>query len=201
MSQLSMPNTNSTNSGGTIGEQLWGVRSSSSRSGGSAATTPSSSNNNQLLLGSSNAANLTRNSTSFAANPLLTAQQQQQQQQFFRSNSWNVNGGNAAGSGHNALSMSQDSRFGGAGGVSVNGGHFLLVKNITPQIDQSTLRALCTQHANGQLTYFKYIPNMSCVIVRYNTKEESLNAHAKLNSIALGNTTISTQLLSENDLK
>jgi hypothetical protein len=68
-------------------------------------------------------------------------------------------------------------------------------------MDQSTLKALCAQHAIGQLTYFKYIPNMSCVIVRYNTKEESLNAHTKLNSISLGNTTINTQPITENDLK
>lgn len=133
MSQLSLPNSNS-NSGGTIGEQLWGVRSSSSRSGASSNIQVTNnnigSNNSQLLL--SQSANLTRNSTSFATNPILN-QQQQQQQQFFRSNSWNVNG--QQGPQHNPLSLNQDVRgsFGGPS-VAVNGGHFLLVKNVTPQV-------------------------------------------------------------------
>ena len=69
------------------------------------------------------------------------------------------------------------------------------------QMDQGTLRALCAQHASGSLTYYRYLPQMSSVIVRYNTKEEANNAQNKLNSIVLGNTTIYTQALSENDLK
>jgi hypothetical protein len=62
------------------------------------------------------------------------------------------------------------------------------------------LKSLCAQQANGPLTYFRYIQNLG-VIVRYNTKEEASNAHIKLNSIPLGNTTLSTQYLSEQDLK
>lgn len=143
MSQLSLPNSNN---GGTIGEQLWGVRSSSSRSGTSSNIVNNqvgSTNGNQLLL--SQSANLTRNSTSFATNPILNQQhhqqQQQQQQQFFRSNSWNVNG--QQGANVNSFSVNQDGRvnFGGPS-VSVNGGHFLLVKNITPQVNLSFINIL-----------------------------------------------------------
>jgi len=63
------------------------------------------------------------------------------------------------------------------------------------------LKALCAQHAAGPLTYYKHIPMMSCVIVRYNTKEEANSALIKLNSIPLANTTIYTQALSETELK
>ena len=42
---------------------------------------------------------------------------------------------------------------------------------------------------------------MTCVIVRYNSRDEANNALGKLNSISIGNTTIFTQALSENDLK
>lgn len=153
------PNTFS-NSGGTIGEQLWGVRNN----GRNGINSPSGINRNGPF------------------NPMIS---QQQQQQFYRSNSWNIGFGNG----------------GAPSQLNINSGHYLLIRNVTPQIDQSTLKALCAQHAIGQLTYFKYIPNKSCVIVRYNTKEETSIAHAKLNAISLGNTTINTQLLSENDLK
>ena len=157
---------------GTIGEQLWGVRNNSSRNGMNAN---SPSNINRNLPGQFNS----------LINP---QQQQQQQQQFYRSNSWNIGA-----SGNNAFSNPSQ--------LNINNGYYLLIRNVTPQIDQTILKGLCSQYANGQLTYFKYIPNKSCVIVRYNTKDETNKAHAKLNSISLGNTTINTQMISENDIK
>lgn len=107
-----------------------------------------------------------------------TAKQQQQQQQ---------------------QSNSQNNQFGN--NSNVNSGNFILIRNVSAQVDQTTLRALCSQHASGQLTYYRYIPQMTCVIVRYNTKEEANNAQNKLNSVSLGNTQIFTQPLNENDLK
>ena len=186
----SSSNGNNNNSGSSISEQLWGVRSSSR--GGSQAVGQSNNNNNN------NNASLNRNSASFNQNPLMN-QQQQQQQSFYRSNSWNVNPQQQQQQ-QQQLSSSQDSRT-AANNFNVNGGHFVLIRNVTPQIDQSTLKALCAQHANGALTYYRYITQMTCVLVRYNTKEEANNALSKLNGIPLGNSTIFTQQLSESDLK
>ena len=42
---------------------------------------------------------------------------------------------------------------------------------------------------------------MTCVIVRYNSKEEANNAQSKLNSITLNNAQLFTQPLNENELK
>jgi hypothetical protein len=177
----------------SISEQLWGVRSSSR--GGSQAVGPSNNNNKN---NNGHNASLNRNSASFNQNPLMN--QQQQQQSFYRSNSWNVNPQQQQQQQQQQLSSSQDSRT-AANNFNVNGGHFVLIRNVTPQIDQSTLKALCAQHANGALTYYRYITQMTCVLVRYNTKEEANNALSKLNGIPLGNSTIFTQQLSESDLK
>jgi hypothetical protein len=136
-----------------------------------------------------------------------------QQQQFLRSNSWNVAQPNQNQQSSNQLSSSQDNNRSGTNSStvttssgtfnpnSINGGHFILLRNVTAQIDQMTLKALCAQHASGVLTYYRYIPQMSCVIVRYNSKEEATNALGKLNSVSLSNTTIFTQALTENELK
>jgi len=210
--QLSLQNqslmTNSStnnNNGGSIGEQLWGIGSrSSSRMGVNAP-------NNLAAPNASSSANLNRNSASFNNNPLLNQlqqqQQQQQQQQFYRSNSWNVpqqqqqqqhqlnpnQNNNNNQDGRSSASLNNN--------FPVNSGHFILIRNVSAQIDQTTLKQLCAQHASSQLTYYRYIPQMTCVIVRYNTKEEANNAQNKLNSVSLGNTTIFTQPLNENDLK
>jgi hypothetical protein len=200
-------NSNSSNNS-SISEQLWGVRSSS-RIGNttmapssSVATTPTANTNSAV-------ASANRNSTSFASpnisnnNNANNANSLLNQQQFFRSNSWNVNpqqvtNNNNANNSNN--SNNNANNFNPLNGP-INGGNFILIRGVTAQIDQSTLRALCAQHANGPLTYYRYITQMTCVIVRYNSKEESNNALSKLNGILLGNTTIFTQSLSENELK
>ena len=51
---------------------------------------------------------------------------------------------------------------------------------------------------NGNLSYFKYHNSMA--IVRYNTKEEAQNEQNKLN-FTIGNSTIVTQFISENEVK
>jgi hypothetical protein len=201
-------NGNSNNSNSSISEQLWGVRSSS-RLGN--AIPPSSNNNanqnsanrNSASFGTSNIPNssLNINNNNNSNNP---NQSSLLNQQFFRSNSWNVNpqqvGNNNANNNNSNNSGTNNNIFNPLNG-SLNGGYFILIRGVTPQIDQSTLRALCAQHASGPLTYYRYITQMTCVIVRYNSKEESNNALSKLNGVLLGNTTIFTQSLSENELK
>jgi hypothetical protein len=194
--QMSLPNTSGQSS---IGEQLWGVRNSNR---GSAAIAAGNSNSGTSL---------NRNSASFSTNPVLNQQQQQQQQQqqhqlqqqqqqqFYRSNSWNV-ANQQSQLGNNQDSRTLSNLTNNFQQIAYNG-HFILIKNVTQQIDQSTLRALCAQHAVGNLTYYRHIPQMNCVIVRYNTKEEASNAQNKLNSMPLNGTTIITQPLTENELK
>jgi len=217
MTNMSINNNSNNNNinGGSIGEQLWGVGSqrSSSRMGVNA---PNPINNAAAAATQVNSStNLNRNSASFNTNPLLNQlqqQQQQQQQQFFRSNSWNVpqqqqqqqqpqqhqlntnNNNNNSQDGRSSANLNQNQ-------FPVNSGHFILIRNVSAQIDQTTLKQLCAQHASSQLTYYRYIPQMTCVIVRYNTKEEASNAQNKLNAVSLGNNTIYTQPLTENDLK
>lgn len=196
---------------GSIGEQLWGVGSRSNSRAGNPVSMQNASNamnNNNRQSGNNNAGN------NFNSNNQMM---NQQQQQFFsrngvngngngnNSNQWNANqmGGNQNGNNMNDLrqqqSNSQNNQFGN--NSNVNSGNFILIRNVSAQVDQTTLRALCSQHASGQLTYYRYIPQMTCVIVRYNTKEEANNAQNKLNSVSLGNTQIFTQPLNDNDLK
>ncbi len=184
-------NSNGIN-GGSIGEQLWGVGSRSASRAGNTANIPISQANN--------AANMTgsmsgRNSNSFGANN----NQMINQQQFFRNNvnngsNWNAQQANGQMNNQSVNSSNNQN-------ISINSGNYILIRNVPAHVDQATLKALCSQHASGQLTYYRYIQQMTCVIVRYNTKEEANNAQNKLNSVSLGNTTIFTQPLNENDLK
>ena len=215
MPQLSLQNQNllsnnngSSNNGNgnssSIGEQLWGVRNNNGNGNNS---NQNNGRSNQQIMSNQSATSLNRNASSFNTNPLMN---QQQQQNFFRSNSWNIAGGQQqqlgnSGDGRNSSQNINNFNNMSANGnnnanISINGGHYLLIKNITPQIDQLALKTLCAQQANGPLTYFRYIANLG-VIVRYNTKEEASSAHSKLNSISLGNTTLTTQYLTEQDLK
>lgn len=140
MPQLSLPNQNLlSGSGGSnassIGEQLWGVRNTGGNIGqnGRGPNGGGASNgalNNGANLASGAASGLNRNSSSFATNPLLN--QQQQQQNFFRSNSWNLNAAAGTPSGQNMNAFGNNGSNGN--NISVNGGHFLLIKNITPQV-------------------------------------------------------------------
>jgi hypothetical protein len=193
------------NNNGSLSEQLWGFRSSSRMGNSTLPSLVQGSNNNNnpgnrnsASFGGSNSLNNnnSNNSCNTNGNSLLN------QQQFFRSNSWNVNAQQQQQGANNNTSNNNNNNnaFNPLNG-NVNGGNFILIRGVTQQIDQSTLRALCAQHASGPLTYYKYITQMTCVIVRYNSKEESNNALSKLNGILLGNTTIFTQSLSENELK
>ncbi len=190
---MSTNNSNNIN-GGSIGEQLWGVgvgSRSASRGGNTGNITISQSNNVTNMAGNVN----NRNSNSFGGNN----NQMINQQQFFRNNgnnnnnNWNSQQTNSQMNNQNSNNSNQN--------FPINSGNYILIRNVPAHVDQATLKALCSQHASGQLTYYRYIQQMTCVIVRYNTKEEANNAQNKLNSVSLGNTTIFTQPLNENDLK
>lgn len=82
-----------------------------------------------------------------------------------------------------------------------NGGqphYWLLLRNLTPQIDGSTLRTLCLQH--GPLQNFQLFLNHGIALVKYSTREEAPKAQNALNSCVLGNTTILAETASETDV-
>lgn len=59
---------------------------------------------------------------------------------------------------------------GGAGGLG-NSLTWLLLRNLTPQIDGSTLKALCSQH--GPLQKFHLYTSHGVALVRYSTSDEA----------------------------
>ncbi|XP_011298524.1 protein Gawky isoform X2 [Fopius arisanus] len=81
----------------------------------------------------------------------------------------------------------------GGGGGSSNagwlvGGTWLLLKNLTPQIDGSTLKTLCMQH--GPVQDFRLYLNHGIALTKYSSRDESSKAQGALNNCVLGNTTI-----------
>ncbi|XP_063224189.1 protein Gawky isoform X2 [Bacillus rossius redtenbacheri] len=89
------------------------------------------------------------------------------------------NGWGAVGGGHSSW---------GSGGSGNWGSTWLLLKNLTPQIDGSTLKTLCMQH--GPLQNFHLYLNHSIALAKYSTREEANKAQGALNNCVLGNTTI-----------
>jgi len=70
-----------------------------------------------------------------------------------------------------------------------------LLKNLTPQIDGSTLKTLCIQH--GPLKNFHLFLNNGIAIVMYASGREATKAQKALNNCLLGNTTIQANMTSE----
>ncbi|KAL3877606.1 hypothetical protein ACJMK2_035300, partial [Sinanodonta woodiana] len=78
---------------------------------------------------------------------------------------------------------------------TANASKFLILKNLTPQIDGSTLRTLCMQH--GPLHAFYLFLNHGSALVQYSSKEEAIKAQKSLNTCVLGNTTIVAEFVSD----
>ncbi|XP_067318583.1 trinucleotide repeat-containing gene 6A protein-like isoform X6 [Anolis sagrei] len=74
----------------------------------------------------------------------------------------------------------------------------LVLKNLTPQIDGSTLRTLCMQH--GPLKTFHLNLPHGNALVRYSSKEEVMKAQTSLHMCVLGNTTILAEFASEEEI-
>ncbi|XP_062999400.1 trinucleotide repeat-containing gene 6A protein isoform X1 [Elgaria multicarinata webbii] len=74
----------------------------------------------------------------------------------------------------------------------------LVLKNLTPQIDGSTLRTLCMQH--GPLITFHLNLPYGNALVRYSSKEEVMKAQKSLHMCVLGNTTILAEFASEEEI-
>uniref|UniRef100_A0A0P4WB21 RRM domain-containing protein n=1 Tax=Scylla olivacea TaxID=85551 RepID=A0A0P4WB21_SCYOL len=132
-----------------------------------------------------------------------------------------VGGGGGSGSGGGgwgALSRStswsgdqhrnpQNSALHSAAGVAPSGAWtnnqppstWLILKNLTPQIDGSTLKTLCMQH--GPLVNFYLSLNHGFALVNYGSREEAAKAQGNLNNCLLSNTTILAEFASDSDVK
>lgn len=76
---------------------------------------------------------------------------------------------------------------------------FLVLRNLTPQIDGSTLKTLCLQH--GPVHLFHLLLQNGMCLVSYSTQEEANKAQNALNNCVLGNTTILSHVPTESELK
>uniref|UniRef100_A0A7N8Y988 TNRC6 PABC binding domain-containing protein n=1 Tax=Mastacembelus armatus TaxID=205130 RepID=A0A7N8Y988_9TELE len=65
---------------------------------------------------------------------------------------------------------------------------WLVLSNLTPQIDGSTLRTICMQH--GPLLTFHLGLTQGTALIRYGSKQEAAKAQSALHMCVLGNTTI-----------
>ncbi|KAH8269795.1 hypothetical protein KR018_008133 [Drosophila ironensis] len=74
---------------------------------------------------------------------------------------------------------------------------WLLLKNLTAQIDGPTLRTLCMQH--GPLVSFHLYLNQGIALCKYTTREEANKAQMALNNCVLANTTIFAESPNENE--
>ncbi|XP_045691838.1 trinucleotide repeat-containing gene 6C protein isoform X1 [Phyllostomus hastatus] len=75
---------------------------------------------------------------------------------------------------------------------------WLVLRNLTPQIDGSTLRTLCLQH--GPLATFHLNLTQGNAVVRYSSKEEAAKAQKSLHMCVLGNTTILAEFAGEEEV-
>ncbi|KAF4092314.1 hypothetical protein AMELA_G00019450 [Ameiurus melas] len=75
---------------------------------------------------------------------------------------------------------------------------WLVLRNLTPQIDGSTLRTLCMQH--GPLITFHLNLTQGNAVVRYSSKDEAGKAQKSLHMCVLGNTTILAEFAGEEEV-
>ncbi|XP_041854451.1 trinucleotide repeat-containing gene 6A protein-like [Melanotaenia boesemani] len=97
---------------------------------------------------------------------------------------------------------STESRYtpGSSWGESSSSGRtqWLVLKNLTPQIDGSTLRTLCMQHG-PLITFHLNLPHGNAVVC-YSSKDEAAKAQKSLHMCVLGNTTILAEFASEEEI-
>uniref|UniRef100_UPI00358FF5CA trinucleotide repeat-containing gene 6C protein-like isoform X3 n=1 Tax=Myxine glutinosa TaxID=7769 RepID=UPI00358FF5CA len=75
---------------------------------------------------------------------------------------------------------------------------WLVLRNLTPQIDGSTLRTLCMQH--GPLITFHLNLAQGSALVHYSSREEVAKAQKSLHMCVLGNTTIVAEFAGDEEV-
>lgn len=88
---------------------------------------------------------------------------------------------------------------GGGGGGPGWYSTWILLKNLTTQIDGPTLRTLCMQH--GPLQNFHLYLNHGIALCKYQSREEANKAQQALNNCVLGNTTICAESPTESEVQ
>ncbi|XP_051569322.1 trinucleotide repeat-containing gene 6B protein-like [Myxocyprinus asiaticus] len=78
------------------------------------------------------------------------------------------------------------------------GKSWLLLRNLTPQIDGSTLKTICLQH--GPLMTFHLGLTQGSALIRYSSPHEAAKAQSALHMCVLGNTTILAEFMSEEEV-
>merc|ERR1719394_1416660 len=106
------------------------------------------------------------------------------------------NGLNTTGGWSNGSTTTTSSYLGSIG-QSGSASAWLLLKNLTAQIDGSTLRTLCMQH--GPLNNFHLYLTHGIALVKYSNGLEAKKAQNALNNCVLGNTTILAATAEENE--
>ncbi|XP_016895759.1 trinucleotide repeat-containing gene 6B protein-like isoform X2 [Cynoglossus semilaevis] len=98
--------------------------------------------------------------------------------------------------------INQESRFGPGSAWSDSGASrsscWLLLSNLTPQIDGSTLRTICMQH--GPLLTFHLGLTQGSALIRYSSRQEAAKAQGALHMCVLGNTTILAEFVTEEEV-
>ncbi|XP_055545594.1 protein Gawky-like isoform X1 [Wyeomyia smithii] len=79
------------------------------------------------------------------------------------------------------------------------GSSWLLLKNLTSQIDGATLRTLCMQH--GPLQNLQLYLNHGLALCKYSSRDEANKAQQALNNCPLGSTTIGAECPSEAEVQ
>ncbi|XP_073713935.1 trinucleotide repeat-containing gene 6B protein [Misgurnus anguillicaudatus] len=78
------------------------------------------------------------------------------------------------------------------------GKSWLLLRNLTPQIDGSTLKTICLQH--GPLLTFHLGLTQGSALIRYCSPHEAAKAQSALHMCVLGNTTILAEFMSDDEV-
>ncbi|KAJ8263945.1 hypothetical protein GJAV_G00143390 [Gymnothorax javanicus] len=115
--------------------------------------------------------------------------------------SW-AGGGPRLARGWGGSSGGQDSRYGPGSAWSdagaSRGSCWLVLSNLTPQIDGSTLRTICMQH--GPLLTFHLGLTQGSALICYSSRQEAAKAQSALHMCVLGNTTILAEFVSEEEV-
>ncbi|XP_012060775.1 PREDICTED: protein Gawky [Atta cephalotes] len=111
-----------------------------------------------------------------------------------------TNASNGWGAGLGSVSRSSSSWGLQSSTVSNSGwmSTWLLLKNLTPQIDGSTLKTLCMQH--GPVQDFRLYQNHGIALTKYSSRDEAIKAQGALNNCVLGNTTIFAESPAESEV-
>ncbi|XP_044734259.1 protein Gawky isoform X2 [Chrysoperla carnea] len=108
-----------------------------------------------------------------------------------------IGGSNATTNGWSGIGGAR-SAASGAWGSANWGSSWLLLRNLTAQIDGSTLQTLCKQH--GPLQSFHLYSNHGFALAKYSSREEAIKAQTALNNCVLGNTTILAESPGDSDV-